>query len=108
MTAQRPAAYSHASHDLCLIPDSYLTQLDSGLEDCRKIFHQISEVDPSVGCEIEQNLVVVKGILHIDELHLQIMFFNLFQTDLKGLFFFFLVGGFHCLVFFCRHADHGF
>ena len=73
MAAQRPSTDADTTADLCLITDTNLTQLDTGLEHTCQILYQFAEVDTSVCCKIEENLIVIKGILYIDQFHLQTM-----------------------------------
>ena len=39
-----------------------------------EIFNEIPEIDPSFRCEIKDDLIAIKCIFHIDELHVQLMF----------------------------------
>ena len=85
MTAERPSADTDSADDFCFIPDTDLPQLDSCLENTRQILYQLSEIDTPVRCKIKENLVIVKGIFRVDELHLQLMLADLLETDPEGI-----------------------
>ena len=57
---------------LVSVPDAYLTKLDPGLKYRCQILYQLTEINPSICGKIKQNLVIIEGILHIDQLHFQI------------------------------------
>ena len=92
MAAKRSSANAVATDYLGLVPDTDLPELYPGLKYSRQVFYQFSEVDPAVSCKVEEDLVVVKGIFCIDELHIKVVLLDLFKTNLKGLFLFFPVG----------------
>ena len=106
MAAKRSSADPDPTHDLCLITDAYLAQLDPGLKYRSKILYQLSEIDSSVCRKIKQDLIVIEGILYINQLHLQLMLADLFLTDFKSILFLFavcfLAGN---ILFICR-ANH--
>ena len=106
MTAERPAADADASDDLCLIPDADLPKLYPGLKDCRQIFYQFPEIDPSVRRKIKQHLIIIKSIFRIDQLHLQIMLPDLLQTDPKRLLFLLTVCGLLLDILLGRQSEH--
>ena len=91
MTAKFSSTDSNPTHDLCLITDTDLAQLDSGPENRCKIFYQLAEIDTSVRRKIKEQLIIVKRVLRLHQLHIKLMFCYLFQADLKCLFFFFTV-----------------
>ena len=91
MAAKLSSADSHAADDLCLVADTDLAKLDSGLENGGQVFYQLTEIDSSVSREIKEHLVVVKGVFRVDELHLQLVLANFFQADTEGFFFLLLV-----------------
>ena len=91
MTAKRSAADADSAQNLRLVAHADLAQLDSGLKHACKVFYQLAEIHPSVRRKIEQNLIVVKGIFRIDQLHFQTVLADLFLTDLKRFFFFCLI-----------------
>ena len=107
MAAKRPSADADAPHNLRLIPHPDLAQLNPRLKHRRQIFHKLPEIDPPVRGKIKQHLIVVKCIFRIDQLHLQLMLFDLLQADLKGFLFLLLIPPLNLLVIFVRHADHG-
>ena len=91
MTAKGSSADSHTAYDLGFISHADLTQLDPGLKHRCKILYQFTEVDTSVCCKIEENLIVIKGILYIDQFHLQLMLADLLLTDFEGILLFLAV-----------------
>ena len=91
MTAQRTSTDTDAAKDFGLITDTDLAQLDSGTEDRCKIFYQLAEIDTSVRRKLKEQLIIVKRLLRLHQLHIKLMFCYLFQADLKCLFFFFTV-----------------
>ena len=106
MTAQRSAADADSAQNLRLVAHADLAQLDPRFENTCKILYQLSEIHSSVCRKIKQNLIVVKGIFRIDQLHFQTVLVDLFLTDLKRFFFFCLISGFLLVVALCRHAQH--
>ena len=91
MTAERSSAYSVATDYLGLISYTDLSELDPSLEYSRKVFYQLSEIDPAVGSKVKEDLVVVECILCIYEFHLKVVLLDLLKADLKCFFFFFTV-----------------
>ena len=77
MAAQRPSTDTDSTYDLGFVPDTYLTQLDPGLKYRRQILYQLAEINPSICGKIKQNLVIIEGILHNDQLHFQIVLADL-------------------------------
>ena len=71
-----------------LIPHPDLTELDPRAEHSRQVFYQLSEIDAPIRSKIEQDLIPVKCILYVNQLHFQIVFADLFKADFKRLFFF--------------------
>ena len=65
MAAQRTAADTDAAHDLCLVADANLTEFNSRLEYGCQILYQLAEVNSPVRCEVEQDLVIVEGVLYV-------------------------------------------
>ena len=106
MAAQRAAADTDTSENLRLISHTDLTQLNTCFEDRRQILYQFTKVDSSVCGKIKENLVVVKGIFHIDQLHLQLMRTDFLDTDLICFFLFFTITLFFGIILLCSHADH--
>ena len=62
-----------------------LPQLDAGMEDAGQVLHQLPEVHPLVGGEVEENFAAVKGALGADQLHVQAMGLDLLDADRLGL-----------------------
>ena len=106
MAAQRSSADADTTHDLGLVSHTYLAQLYTGLKYTCKVLYQLSEVNSSVCCEIEQHLIIVKGIFRIDQLHFQVVLFDLFLADLKCFFFFLFVFCLNGTVLIRCHTDH--
>ena len=90
-TAERSAADAETADKLCLIAYAYLTKLDSCFEYSRKVFYKLAEIDSSVGCEVENQLCIVKGLFHINKLHFKLSRGNLFLADSKGFLFFIFI-----------------
>ena len=63
MAAKRPSADADASHNLGLVADTNLAQLNPGFKYGGQILHQLTEIYPAVGGEIKQHLIVVECIL---------------------------------------------
>ena len=68
---------------------------------------EFTEIDSSVCRKIKQHLIIVEGILRVNELHTKVVLLDLLNADLEGLFFFLLVTALCLLIRRCRHADHG-
>ena len=91
MAAKRSSADTDTSQNLCLIPDTDLAKFDSGTENSCQILYQLTEINSSVCCKIKQYFIIIKSIFHINELHFQLVFADLFQTDFKSFFFFLFI-----------------
>ena len=76
-TAKRTTASAKTTDKLCLIAYTNLTKLNSCSENSRKVLNELTEVNSACGCEIEEKLAVVKGILSINELHIKLVLGNL-------------------------------
>ena len=107
MAAQRAAAYADPPHNLGFVPDADLAQLDSGLEYAGQILYQLPEINPSVRCKIKENLIVVKGILCVDQLHLQAMIPDFVQTNPKRFLLLLPVCGFLLDIPLICKTNHG-
>ena len=68
-----------------LVPHADLPQLDAGPEHPRQVLHQRPEIHPAVGGEEEQDLVAVKAVLHLDQLHVQPMALHKLLAGAQGL-----------------------
>ncbi len=106
MTAKRPPADTNTAHDLRLIPDADLPQFNPGLEHTGQILHQFPEINATVRRKIKQNLIVVKGILRINELHIQLMLFDLFKAYAEGILFLYFVICLLLMVSLVGNPDH--
>ena len=98
MTTERTTTDTDATQNLRLIPDANLAQLDPRLKDRRQILDKLTEIDSSIRRKIKQQLIVIKGVFCIDQLHLQFMLADLFLTDLECLMLFFFILPFQLLV----------
>ena len=105
MTAERSAADSDAAHHLGLIPDTNLAKLDSRAEYRCQVLYQLTEVNSAVRCKVKQQLVPVKGILCIHQLHLKAMLDDFLLADGKCLFFLFLISLNRFLILVGCHSD---
>ena len=105
MTAERSAADSDAAHHLSLIPDTDLAQLYSGAEYRCQILYELPEVNSAVRCKVKQQLVSVKGILCIHQLHLKAVLDDFLLADGKCLFFLFLISLNRFLILVGCHSD---
>ena len=106
MAAKLSSADPDSSADLRLISYTDLAKFDPGTEYRCQILYQFTEINSSVCGKVKQHFIVVKGIFCIDQLHLQSMLVDLFQTNLKCFFFFFAILFFYTAVILCRQADH--
>ncbi len=106
MAAQRSPTDTNASHNLGFVPHADLAQFNTGPEYSCQILYQFPEIDSSIRRKIEQHLVIVKGILRIDQLHFQSMLLNLLQTDVKSFLFFQLIGSLLLLIPLIGNAQH--
>jgi len=102
------SADADSAYGFRLIPHAYLTKLDSCLEHRSKVFDKIPEIDSGVRDKIKKNFVAVKGILYVDQLHLQAMLFDLFAADSECVFLFYCIFVMKPNVFFRRNANHVF
>ena len=84
IAAQGSAAHTHSTHELCLVSNTDLTQLNAGAEHRRQILYQLAEVYAARGGEVKEELGVVKGILSVDELHVQLVGGDLLGADAEG------------------------
>ena len=57
------------------------------MENTGQVLHQLPEIHPLVGGEVEQNLTAVKGVFRADKLHIQTVFGNFLHTHIVGAFF---------------------
>src|SRR5699024_5896104 len=82
--AERLPADPQPAEHLAFIPHAALAQLDPGMDVGGKILDKLTEIDPVIGREIEDELVAVKGIFRINELHLKLVGGNPLFTGDKG------------------------
>ena len=107
MAAESPAADADSPEQLGLVPHTDLAQLNPHPEHRSQILDQLTEVDPAVRREVEEYLAAVKGVFHIHQLHLQLMFPDLLLTDLKCFLLFDLVFPDQIEIRRLRDTDHG-
>ena len=88
VAAEHPTAGGDTAHHFGFIPDADLAQFNTGTENANQVFDQLTEVHTAIGGKTENDFPAVKGVFHINELHIQIIVPDFFQTDLKGLFLF--------------------
>ena len=71
-----------------------------------QILYQLAEIHPAVGSEEENNLAGIKGIFHIDQLHIELVSRNKLLADSEGFLFlpFIFIAASHVL--FGRLAEH--
>ena len=106
MTAQRTAADSYSSQQLCLIPDANLPEFDSGLEYCRQFPNQLPEIHPSIRGKVKKKLFVIKRIFRLNQFHVQMQFPYFLLADSVGFLLFHPVGLFPGNILFRSHADN--
>ena len=106
MAAQRPSADADASHNFSLVPDAYLAQLNPGLKHAGQILHQLPEINSAVGGKVKQDLIIIKCVFGVNELHIQMMLFDFFLADFKGIPLLLLVPGLCRLILIRGHTDH--
>ena len=97
-----------AAQDFRLVSNSDLAKLDSRFIEIGEVLYKLSEVDSVVGGKVEEQLVVVKCIVAVRELHRQIvLFYKLFALFERfgRLYNIFSVS---FLVLFGRNANDGF
>ena len=106
VAAQRPAAAPDAAEQLRLVADADLPELDARAENAGQVLHELAEINPSVGREIEENLAVVKGVLRLDELHVEPSCGDLLLADAESFFLPRFIFALPRVVLLRRHADH--
>ena len=90
---QKAAAAEHlpadadAAQHFALVPHTDLAQFNAGVEHPGQVLHQLAEVNAAVGDEVEQDLAPVQGVLHVHQLHFQLVACNALLTDLEGALF---------------------
>ena len=92
-TTDFTAASADAAAHLCLVADAHLAHLDSGTKFFNKLFYQLTEVNPAIGCEKEGQPACVKGAFNRKQIHLEFGFFNALLAE-------FICTGFQVNIFF--------
>ena len=85
--ARRAAARAQPSEHFSLVAHAYLPQLYSRLEYSCQVFNQLTEVNSALCREMKYYLAGVERILHVNELHFQIVLFYLLSAYIKRLLF---------------------
>ena len=88
MTTKSLAAGADPPYHFGFISHTNLAQFDSHFEHAGQILDQFPKIHPAVCCKVKNDLAVVEGVFHIDELHDQLVLFDLLQTKLHGLLLF--------------------
>src|SRR3990172_8444277 len=83
--AQLPPAGANPTHLLCRIPHTNLLHLYPYMKLMGKVPDQLPEVYPAVGSKKEYGLILIKGILHSDQLHWKPSLLYLLQTNRQSL-----------------------
>ena len=106
MAAQSSSTDTHSSQNLCLISDTDLPQFNPRLKHCCQIFYQVTEINTSVRSKIKQYFIIIKGVFHIDQLHLQFMCPDLLQTNLVSFLLSFFITLRFRIIFRCSHTNN--
>lgn len=85
--AKRLAANAQAAQHARLVAHADLAQLDAGAEGARQIFYQVPEIDAAVGREVKQDLGAVQRVLHVHQLHIQLMLGDALFAHGEGVLF---------------------
>ena len=85
--AQPPPAHAHAVQALGLVADADLAQLDPGAELRGQVLHQLAEVHPLLGREVERHAVPVELAFHIRQVHWKLSLGDLLTAEMKRLIF---------------------
>ena len=105
MAAKLSSTDSDSSADLRLISYTDLAKFNPGTEYRCQILYELSEVNSAVRCKVKQQLVSVKGILCIHQLHLKSVLDDFLLADGKCLFFLFLISLNRFLILVGCHSD---
>ena len=76
---------------LALVAHADLTQVDAGAENAGELLQQLAEIDAAVRREVKHELCAVKRVFRIDEVHIDVVFFDAFAADGERFFFFLTV-----------------
>ena len=87
VAAQRTSASADAAHHLGFVTDTNLTQFNTHLKHTCQILYQFTEVYTAVCSKVENNLAVIKGVFHVNQLHNQTMLVDFFLAKLQRPFF---------------------
>lgn len=68
--------------------------------------HQFPEINSAVGGKVKQDLIIIKCVFCVNELHIQMMLFDFFLADFKGIPLLLLVPGLCRLILIRGHTDH--
>ena len=90
-TAKRPPAHAQTAQHLGLVSHADLAQLNTGMESGGQILNQLSKVHTAVRGKIKQDLGPVKGVFHLGQVHIQLVFLDLLQAHLVGALLFFSI-----------------
>ena len=107
-TAQRASAGTQAAQHLRLIPYTDLLELDPCFEGSGHILHKPAKVHPAIGCEVGDQLVAVKCVLYLDQLHIQLVLGDFLLTNFMNVFFAFQIGAMLLRILLAGDTDHVF
>ena len=79
------AAGRDAAEQFGFVSHADLPQFDAAAEGAGKVFDQFAEIDAAFGRKIEDHLAAVEGEFAVDQLHVQLVLFDLFLRGLHGL-----------------------
>ena len=89
--AEGPPADPQSAQHLGLVPHTDLAQLDAGVEHAGQILHQGPEIHPALAGKEKEDLIAVKVVLHIHQLHVKPVVGDLLLADAEGPLLLFMV-----------------
>ena len=81
LTADGTTARTEAAQHLCLVTHTDLAKLDACFQRVCKVLDQLAEVHPLVCGEVEHDLAAIERVLHVHELHVQLVILDLLQAN---------------------------
>ena len=83
--AQHLAAMADAAHGAGLVANAHLAHVDVDVEPRREVAHELAEVDALLGREVEDGVVSVEHVLHVDGLDIEVALLGELAEDRLGL-----------------------
>ena len=108
VAAKTASAATDTAQHFGLIAHADLSELDAHFEYTCQILDQFAEVYTSVCCKVKDDLALIEGVFHIDQLHHKSMLIDFFLAERHRLFLLLDIFLMLSVILLAGHSDNSF